>query len=56
MYILKTDVSFGTEMKFKVERRIDYPCIPGVVEIFVKVAGYPHHQFAILVNYPVIDF
>ena len=51
---IRTNTSFGTEMKFKMERMIKYTNIPGPTEVSMKVLGYPHHQFAILANYPVV--
>ena len=47
-------ISFGTEMKFEIERTIKHTNIPGPTEVSMKVLGYPHHQFSILTNYPVI--
>ena len=48
------NISFGTEMKFKMERTIKYTNIPGPTKVSMKVIGYPHHQFSILANYPVV--
>ena len=41
-------------MKFKKERMIKHTNIPGPTEVSTKVIGYPHHQFSILANYPVV--
>ena len=51
---IRTNTSFGTEMKFKKERMIKYTNIPGPVKVSTKVGRYPHHQFAILANHPVV--
>ena len=47
-------ISFGTEMKFKMERMTKYINIPGPTKVYMKVGRYPHHQFAILANHPVV--
>ena len=51
---IQTNISFGTEMKFKMERMIKHTNIPGPVKVSMKVGRYPHHQFSILANYPVV--
>ena len=49
-----TYISFGAEMKFEMERMIKHTNIPGPTKVCMKVYGYPHHQFAILANHPVV--
>ena len=51
---IRTNISFGTEMKFKMERMIKYTNIPGPTKVSAKVGRYPHHQFAVLADYPVV--
>ena len=51
---IQTNISFGAEMKFKMERMIKYTNIPGPIKVSMKVLGYPYHQFAILANHPVV--
>ena len=47
-------ISFGTEMKFKIEMTIEYTNIPGPIKVCMKVGRYPHHRLAVLANYPVV--
>ena len=51
---IRTNTSFGTEMKFKMKGMIKYTNIPGPTEVSMKVLGYPHHQFSILADHPVV--
>ena len=51
---IRTNTSFGTEMKFKMKRMIKHTNIPGPIKVSMKVIGYPHHQPAILANHPVV--
>ena len=51
---IRTNISFGTEMKFKMERMIKYTNIPRPIKVSMKFDGYPHHQPAILANHPVV--
>ena len=51
---IPTNISFGTEMKFKIEGTIKYTSIPMATKVFMKVIGYPHQQFTALTNHPVI--
>ena len=51
---IRTNISFGTEMKFKMKGMIKYTNIPGPLKGCMKVGRYPHHQPAILANYPVV--
>ena len=51
---IQINTSFGTEMKFKMERIIKYTNIPGPIKVSMKFDRYPHHQPAILANYPVV--
>ena len=51
---ITTGILFGTEMEFNIERTIEYTNISVATKVSMKVLGYPHHRFAILVNYPVI--
>ena len=47
-------ISFGTEMKFEIERTIKYTNISVATKVFMKVIGYPHHQFTVLADHPVV--
>ena len=47
-------ISFGTEMKFEIERTIKYTNISVATKVPTKVIGYPHHQFAVLADHPVV--
>ena len=51
---IRSNISFGTEMKFKMERMIKHTNVPGPIKVSMKVIGNPHHQPAILANYPVV--
>ena len=51
---IRTNTSFGTEMKFKMKGMIKYTNIPGPVKGCMKVGRYPHHQPAILADHPVV--
>ena len=46
--------SFGTKMKFKIQRTIEYTSISMATKVCMKVLGYLHHQFAILIDHPVV--
>ena len=48
------NIPFGTEMKFKIKRRTEYTNIPGPTKVSMKVIGYPHYQFTILSDHPVV--
>ena len=48
---IQTNISFGTEMKFKMERMIKYTNIPGLIKVCMKVLGYPHCQFTVLCDW-----
>ena len=52
-YILAS-ISFGTKMKFKMERIIKYTNIPGPIKVSMKFDRYPHHQPSILADHPVV--
>ena len=43
-------------MKFNTERTTKYSNIPRSVKVFMKVLWYPHHQFAILANHPIVSY
>ena len=47
-------ISFGTEMKFEIERTIKYTNISVTTKVSMKVIRYPHHQFAVLADHPVV--
>ena len=47
-------ISFGTEMKFEIERTIKYTNISVAAKVSMKVIRYPHHQFAVLADHPVV--
>ena len=47
-------ISFGTEMKSKIERAIEHTNISVEIKMCMKVIGYPHHQFAVLADHPVV--
>ena len=47
-------ISFGTEMKFEIERTIKYTNISVATKVPTKVIVYPHYQFAVLANHPVV--
>ena len=47
-------ISFGTEMKFGIERTIKDTNISVATKVSMKVIRYPHHQFAVLADHPVV--
>ena len=47
-------IPFGTEMKFEIERTIKYTDISVTTKVSMKVIRYPHHQFAVLADHPVV--
>ena len=51
---ITTSISFGTEMKINTERTIKYTNIPVPTNAITKVPRYPHHQFAVLADHPVV--
>ena len=51
---ITTSILFGTEMEPNIERTIEYTNITVATNVPVKVPGYPHHQFAVPANYPVV--
>ena len=51
---ITTSISFGTEMKFKIERTVKHTNIPVSTNVSAKVPRYPHHQFTILADNPAI--
>ena len=50
---IRTNTSFGTEMKFKMEGTVKYTNVPGPIKVCMKFGRYPHHQPAILADHPV---
>ena len=51
---ITTSISFGTEMKFNIERTIKHTNISRPTNVSAKVGRYPHHQFTILADNPAI--
>ena len=51
---ITTSISFGTEIKFNIERSIKHANIPLATNVSAKVRRYPHHQFAIIADHSVI--
>ena len=41
-------------MKFEIERTIKYTNISVATKVPTKVIRYPHHQFAVLADHPVV--
>ena len=52
--LIPTDISFGIEMKFKTKRTTKYTNVLAPIKVCMKVLGYLHHQFAILIDHPVV--
>ena len=51
---ITTSISFGTEIKFNIERAVKHTNIPVSINVITKVGRYPHHQFTILADNPAI--
>ena len=51
---ITTNISFGTEIKFKIERTVKHTNIPASINVITKVGRYPHYQFTILADNPAI--
>ena len=51
---ITTNILFGTEMKFNIERAVKYTNIPVSTNAITKVGRYPHHQFTIIADNPAI--
>ena len=51
---ITTNILFGTEIKFNIERAVKHTNIPVSTNAIMKVPRYPHHQFTILADNPTI--
>ena len=51
---ITTNILFGTEIKFNIERTVKHANIPVPINVITKVPRYPYHQFTILADNPAI--